>query len=170
MKRLRGTIFMLGGICWILAALVCASFVVQYVAQGAGLQFWPFGISSGSVLIGLVHVVGFVSASGVCFAVGVGLCAHGLVPPSAIQKLDARSATDGSKEFTVKFGEIGRSIEYDDLDGAMRFTFSVSSADERSLSFVHPVDVVADSRYQIAFDRTKQHLESLGFSVDRITV
>ena len=71
--------FMAAGTCWIAAALVCASFVLQYVAQGAGLQFWPLVISSGSVLIGLVHVVGFVSASGLCFAIGVGLCAHGLV-------------------------------------------------------------------------------------------
>ena len=70
---------MLGGTCWILAAWVFASFALQYVAQGAGLQFFPLAISSGSVLIGLVHVVGFVSASGVCFAVGVGLCACGLL-------------------------------------------------------------------------------------------
>jgi hypothetical protein len=80
MKRVRGAMFMLGGICWIAAALVFGFFVVQYIAQGAGLQFWPLAISSGSVLIGLVHVIGFVSAAGLCFAVGVGLCAHGLVP------------------------------------------------------------------------------------------
>ncbi len=79
MKLLKGTIFVLGGTCWIAAALVFASLVVEYIARGAGLQFWPLAISSGGVLIGLVNVIGFVSASGLCFAVGVGLCAQGLL-------------------------------------------------------------------------------------------
>ena len=74
MKILRGTVFMFGGICWIAAALVLGSFLFQYIAQGAGLQFFPLAIFSGSVLIGLLHTVAFVSAAALCFAVGAGLC------------------------------------------------------------------------------------------------
>jgi hypothetical protein len=72
--------FLFGGACWILAALVLGSFVLQYIAAGAGLHF---SVSSGTLLVGLVHVVGFVSAASLCFMIGVGLCAHGLVPPPA---------------------------------------------------------------------------------------
>ena len=72
---------MLGGTCWIASALVFGSLLLQYVTQGAGLQFLLFPLSSGSVLFGLVHVVGLMTAVALCFAVGTGLCAHGLVPP-----------------------------------------------------------------------------------------
>jgi hypothetical protein len=86
MTLLRGTIYIVCGLSWILAAFVFAFFVFQYIVQGAGLQFFPLLLSSGSVLIGLVHVVGFVSASVICFAVGVGLCARGLVPPHRLNR------------------------------------------------------------------------------------
>ncbi len=39
-----------------------------------------FDVSLTGVLIGLVHVVGLAAAAGLSFAIGVGLCAHGLVP------------------------------------------------------------------------------------------
>ena len=38
-----------------------------------------FGLSSVTILIGLVHVVGFVAAAYLCFVIGVGLRVHGLV-------------------------------------------------------------------------------------------
>ena len=72
---------MLGGTCWIVAALVFGALLFQYVTQGAGLQFILFPLSSGSVLFGLVHVVGLMTAIALCLAVGTGLCARGLVPP-----------------------------------------------------------------------------------------
>ena len=72
---------MLGGTCWIVAALVFGALLFQYVTQGAGLQFILFHLSSGSVLFGLVHVVGLMTAIALCLAVGTGLCARGLVPP-----------------------------------------------------------------------------------------
>jgi len=80
MKR---AMFLIGGLCWFLFALGFGCFLVQYVAQGAGLQFFGLGFSSGSVLTGLVHLVGMVMASGLCFAIGVGLCAHGIVGEKA---------------------------------------------------------------------------------------
>ena len=81
MKHFRTALFMAGGTCWIAAALVFGSLLFQYVTQGAGLQVILFPLSSGSVLFGLVHVVGLMTAIALCFAVGTGLFAHGLVPP-----------------------------------------------------------------------------------------
>src|ERR1041385_5237042 len=71
-------LIILGG-CWLVASLAFLMFVVEYVAEGAGLQFLGWGISSGTVLIGLVHVVGLFLACGLCLVIGVGLCSHGLV-------------------------------------------------------------------------------------------
>jgi hypothetical protein len=56
-------------------------FLYEYLVQGAGLQFWIPVISSGSVLIGLVHFVGLCAASLLCFTIGAGLWARGVVKP-----------------------------------------------------------------------------------------
>jgi len=72
---------MAAGTCWVAAALVFGSFLLCYVAQGAGLQFSLLPFSSGTVLMGLVHVVGLMTATTLCLVVGMGLFAHGLVPP-----------------------------------------------------------------------------------------
>lgn len=69
----------MGGLCWFLFALGFGFVLTRYVAQGAGLQFFGPTMSSGSVLIGFIHVMGFAMASFVCFAIGVGLLMHGLV-------------------------------------------------------------------------------------------
>jgi hypothetical protein len=79
-RPMRQAIFLIGGACWFLFALGFAAFLMQYIAQGAGLQFYAPAVSSGSVLLGLVHVVGFVIAVVLCFAIGAVLCAHGIVP------------------------------------------------------------------------------------------
>ncbi len=73
----------IAGLCWFAAALGFGFLLVQYLAQGAGLQVFGFylGVSSSTVLLGLAHVVGFAAAAFLCFAIGVGFCAHGLVPP-----------------------------------------------------------------------------------------
>ena len=67
------------GACWLLASLAFLVFLMEYVAEGAGLQFFGWALWSGTVLIGLVHVVGLLLGCGFCFVIGVGLCAHGLV-------------------------------------------------------------------------------------------
>jgi hypothetical protein len=74
-----------GGLCWFGFALGFAYFLMQYIDQGAGLQFFaPLGLS-GSVLMGWIQVVGLCVAIGLCFVIGVGLCAHGVVPPVEIK-------------------------------------------------------------------------------------
>jgi hypothetical protein len=77
MKRL---LMIFGGLCWFLFALGFGYFLAQYVGGGAGLQFFGPMFSSESVLLGLAHVMGIVMASFLCFAIGVGLCVHAIVP------------------------------------------------------------------------------------------
>jgi hypothetical protein len=76
MKR---AMFLTGGVLWLCFALGFAAFLAQYIFQGAGLQFFGGAPSSGSVLLGLAHFFGFGTAVLICFAIGVGLCARGMV-------------------------------------------------------------------------------------------
>ena len=78
MTPAKKIICVVGGIFWFLFSLGFGLVLIDYVARGAGLQF--FGpLSSSSVLVGLVHLTGFVTAIIICFAIGAGLCARGLV-------------------------------------------------------------------------------------------
>ena len=79
----RATIFLVGGLCWLAASLFFVVTAWAYVKDGAGLGFFALSISSGSVLLGMIHLLGFGIGAFFCFAIGVGLCAHGLVPPQA---------------------------------------------------------------------------------------
>lgn len=83
MKR---AVFLFCGICWLVFGVGFGLVLVQYLVRGAGIQefgpVWPVFsplVSSGSVLVGLVHVVGLCAICSVCFAIGIGLCARGLV-------------------------------------------------------------------------------------------
>jgi len=76
MKR---AMFLVGGVLWLCFAVGFAAFLVQYIIGGAGLQFFGGAPSSGSVLLGLVNFIGFATAVLICFTVGVGLCARGMV-------------------------------------------------------------------------------------------
>lgn len=78
---IRATVFMIGGLCCFAFALLFGLFVWQHLSGSAGLHFFALSVSSGGVLIGLIRVLGFSAGAGLCFVVGVGLCAHGLVPP-----------------------------------------------------------------------------------------
>lgn len=85
MKKLA---LLIGGACWFLFALGFAALLVEYIAGGAGLQFFGPPVSSGSILLGLVHVVGLCAAIILCFAIGAGLCARGIVRVADEKKPD----------------------------------------------------------------------------------
>ncbi|HWC58560.1 MAG TPA: hypothetical protein VHC44_02625 [Verrucomicrobiae bacterium] len=84
MKR---AMFLMGGVLWLCFALGFGAFLVRYISSGAGLQFFGGPPSSGSVLLGLVQVVGFSTAILICFAIGAGLCARGMVGKEADKNL-----------------------------------------------------------------------------------
>lgn len=62
-------------------AVLLAVLAWAYVTGGGGLQFFSLSFPSASVWLGLIHLLGLGSGACLCFAIGVGLCAHGLVPP-----------------------------------------------------------------------------------------
>lgn len=78
--------FIFCGVIWFLFGLFVGICSLRYLVGGAGSQdsaailqiFSP--ISSGGVLIGLVHVAGFFALTVFCLLIGVGLFLHGLVP------------------------------------------------------------------------------------------
>jgi hypothetical protein len=79
---MKKVMFIFCGLCWFVFGLGFGAFLLLYLFGGAGLQEFSFGIfiptiSSGSVLIGLVHVVGLFMLSLLCFVIGIGLCSHG---------------------------------------------------------------------------------------------
>ena len=77
------------GLSWFAIALGFGFLFFHYLAEGAGLQVFGyfFGVSSTNVLLGLAHLVGFAAAASLCFVIGAGFCAHGLVsPPKQQQK------------------------------------------------------------------------------------
>jgi len=78
----------IAGACWIGFALLIGLFLFQYLSGGAGLQVFGFffSVSPATVMMGLVHFVGFVAAAFLCFVIGVGLCIHGLVPAPKSEK------------------------------------------------------------------------------------
>jgi len=79
MKR---AIKMLGGACCFLASLIFGFLALAYIAGGAGLQCFPLGISTGGVLLGLIHVAGFSAGVVVLFSLGACLCSEALIEKS----------------------------------------------------------------------------------------
>jgi hypothetical protein len=80
------------------------------------------------------------------------------------------------KDFTVKFGNIARTIECDDAEGQILFTFDAGSKfdfknpnrpGKNSLCLEHhPSDWPRGPRYDLAFRRAKEYLESCGYDVE----
>jgi hypothetical protein len=93
MKR---AMFIFCGLTWFLFGLFVGIFSLGYLVCDTGSRdsveilqiFSP--ISSGSILVGLVHVVGFFTLAVFCLLIGAGLFLHGLVPAEPNEhKLDS---------------------------------------------------------------------------------
>ena len=101
-RYIKSTMMIMAGLCWIGFALFICFFLFQYLSGGAGLQVFGFffPVSSGTVLIGMVHFIGFVAAACLCFTIGVGLCAYGMVAGSgAEEKLGDLKCGSRDEEF-----------------------------------------------------------------------
>lgn len=85
MRLLKSSMLVAAGCCWLAAGIFLVLFLYQYLVGGAGLQVFGFffSVSSLTVAVGLVHLVGFAFAAGLCFLIGMELCVHGLVPAPA---------------------------------------------------------------------------------------
>jgi hypothetical protein len=77
------------------------------------------------------------------------------------------SGTSLSDPYTVKFGRIGRTLEYNDAHGAVLFTFDLGSKGSKSLCLEHhPPARRRTSNYDIAFKRTLLYMQSCGYEVE----
>ena len=87
-RNIKRAFWVIAGLFWIAFAMLICIFLYGYLVGGAGLQVFGFvfPVSSGTVLVGLVHFVGFSAAAVLSFVVGVGLCAHGVVPAPEPEK------------------------------------------------------------------------------------
>ena len=84
-RYLKGTVLVMAGLCWIAFAVVLLLCLYEYLTGGAGLQVFGFffAVSPVTVLVGLVHFVGFAAGACLSFVIGVGLCAYGVAPGPA---------------------------------------------------------------------------------------
>jgi hypothetical protein len=79
----------------------------------------------------------------------------------------ARMSSNITNQFTVKFGKIARTLECDDADGRILFTFDLGSKGGKSLCLEHhPLDRPRSTRYDLAFQQAKQYLEACGYEVE----
>jgi hypothetical protein len=76
--------------------------------------------------------------------------------------------TQPPADFTVDFSKkVARVINYDDSMGRIEFTFDGSEKGNKWVVLEHhPADWPRGPRYDIAFQRTKQFLETCGFGVE----
>lgn len=73
------------GFIGIALGLIFLFFLCAYVVGGAGLQVFGFffPVVPVTIVIGVVHVIGFSAAACICFIIGLGLIALGSQPASA---------------------------------------------------------------------------------------
>ena len=71
-------------------------------------------------------------------------------------------------DFTVRFStEVARVLQCDDATGRIEFTLDVGSKGGRSICLEHhPLNWPRGLRYDRAFQRAKQFLESCGYEVE----
>jgi len=92
MTRIKKALYLAGGLCWLSFGGGFGLLLVQFFAQGTGMQFFGIDLGSvlpvspGTVLMGLVWVTGLSIAAFVCLAVSFGLFERGLEKPVKAQK------------------------------------------------------------------------------------
>jgi hypothetical protein len=81
MKRV---LFLLCGLCWIASGIVAGCVGCRILFDGGDSQTEILQIfapdSASSILVGLIHTVGFCVLSGFCILVGIGLCSYCFEP------------------------------------------------------------------------------------------
>jgi len=75
---------------------------------------------------------------------------------------------DPSADFTMNFSrDVARVMNYDDAQGRIEFTLDSSDKGDKWVVLEHdPRNWPSGPRYDLAFQRTKQFLESCGFTVE----
>ena len=90
MREIKSVLLFAAGLCWLLFAAAFGLILIQYFTDGAGLQLFSFlHLSSITITLGAGHIIGFGASAFVCFAVGMLLCLHGLIPADAPEEPSA---------------------------------------------------------------------------------
>ena len=78
--------------------------------------------------------------------------------------MESRTSTD----FKVRFnGDVAGVLECEDAIGTIEFTLDAGSKSDRSICLQHhPASVPRGQRYDLAFLKAKQFLESCGYLVE----
>jgi predicted enzyme related to lactoylglutathione lyase len=72
-----------------------------------------------------------------------------------------------AQDYTVILGAIGQTVIYEDAMGPMIFAFSDGSKDGKSVCLQHyDPETSRSPQYNVAFERSRQYLESLGYVVE----
>lgn len=87
---LRSAAFFFAGVCWLAFACVLAWLALPQAFEGSLARALVFS-ASGNALLGLAHLTGFLAAALFSAAVGIGLCARGLMRSPAPQVMKNRS-------------------------------------------------------------------------------
>ncbi len=74
--------WLLGGLVWLTAGCAVSSLLVEFLSRGAGEAGLAFLIPGTMRWVGLLEFIGLVLVAALCFVVGVGLSARGIVGPA----------------------------------------------------------------------------------------
>jgi len=91
MKLFKRTLYLVGGICWLLFGVGFGMFVFQFLGQGMGWEFagteWIIApaLLSANLVTGLACAVGLLTAVAVCWVVSFSLFARAFRPVPAEQ-------------------------------------------------------------------------------------
>jgi predicted enzyme related to lactoylglutathione lyase len=82
-------------------------------------------------------------------------------------ELSQGALTVDAQDYSVILGGIGQTVIYEDAMGPMIFAFSDGSQAGKSICLRHyDSDTPRSSQYNVAFERSRQYLESLGYVVE----
>ena len=74
---------------------------------------------------------------------------------------------DSPTEYSVKFGSVAWTVEYKDSRGDIVFTLDEGSHGAKSICLEHhALQTTRPPHYDIAFQKTKEYLESCGYQVE----
>ena len=76
-------------------------------------------------------------------------------------------------DFSVRFGKIARTLEYDDSEGRIVFAFDGSPKGPKHVVLEHgatagdfKTEIPRGARFDLAFERARQYLLSCGYEVE----
>jgi len=64
------------GVLWLLFSVGFGLALLEYLMEGAGLQLLGWNLCTGTIVVGVIHVIGLAIAAVVCLCVGIWFCSN----------------------------------------------------------------------------------------------